>query len=62
MDETIYVLDMPDYQPIYSEKVSYGYHGKRGAGLKKLLFRNQPFSLHVLSCFFKGGPDRFRSA
>lgn len=56
MDETIYVLDMPDFQPIYSEKVSYGYHGKRGVRLKKLLLETSHF--HCMYCFASLKGDR----
>ena len=34
MDKNIYVLDMPDFKPVYSQNVQYGYYGKRGDRLK----------------------------
>lgn len=32
MEEDIYVLDMPDFQPIYSKEEEYGYRGKKALG------------------------------
>ena len=43
MEDNIYVLDMPDFKPAYSQEVEYGYHGKRGTRLKELLLETSNF-------------------
>lgn len=56
MDEGIYVLDMPDFQPVYAENIPYGYKGKRGRVLKKLLLETSYY--HCMYCFASLKGDR----
>lgn len=56
MDESIYVLDMPDFRPEYSQKVLYGYSGKKGEKLKELLLGTSNF--HCMYCFASLKGDR----
>ncbi len=56
MDETVYVLDMPDFRPEYVKGVLYGYSGKRGARLKKLLLETSHY--HCMYCFASLKGDR----
>lgn len=56
MEEDIYVLDMPDFQPTYSKEVEYGYRGKKGARLKELLLKTSGF--HCMYCFASLKGDR----
>lgn len=59
MDESIYILDMPDFRPVYSQKVLYGYSGKKGEKLKELLIGNKQFSLYVLLRILKRRQNGF---
>ncbi len=56
MDKDIYVLDMPDFAPAYLEDTEYGYSGKRGDELKKLLLETSSF--HCMYCFANLKGDR----
>lgn len=56
MDESIYILDMPDFRPVYSQKVLYGYSGKKGEKLKELLLETSNF--HCMYCFASLKGDR----
>ena len=56
MDENIYVLDMPDFAPVYAADIQYGYSGKRGDELKKLLLETSKF--HCMYCFANLKGDR----
>ena len=56
MDESIYILDMPDFRPVYSQKVLYGYSGKKGEKLKELLLGTSNF--HCMYCFASLKGDR----
>ncbi|MDE7323475.1 MAG: hypothetical protein K2N73_12315 [Lachnospiraceae bacterium] len=56
MDENIYILDMPDFKPVYLVDTEYGYSGKRGDKLKKLLLETSKF--HCMYCFANLKGDR----
>lgn len=56
MDENIYVLDMPDFAPVYASGVQYGYRGIRGDELKRLLLETSKF--HCMYCFANLKGDR----
>jgi len=56
MDENIYVLDIPNFKPDYSENTQYGYRGKKGNTLKKLLLETSHF--HCMYCFASLKGDR----
>ncbi len=56
MDKNIYVLDMPDFEPVYLEDIEYGYSGKRGDELKKLLLETSSF--HCMYCYANLKGDR----
>lgn len=56
MDEGVYVLDMPDFRPVYLENIQYGYYGKRGNVLKQLLLETSHF--HCMYCFASLKGDR----
>lgn len=56
MGENIYVLDMPDFKPIYSKNIQYGYYGKRRTALKNLLLETSCF--HCMYCFASLKGDR----
>ena len=56
MEENIYVLDMPDFKPVYEQNLEYGYHGKRGERLKQLLLGTSDY--HCMYCFASLKGDR----
>lgn len=56
MEENIYVLDMPDFKPVYEQNLEYGYHGKRGERLKQLLLDTSDY--HCMYCFASLKGDR----
>lgn len=56
MDDSIYVLDMPDFKPVYLKNIQYGYSGKRGDTLKKLLLKIS--DSHCMYCFASLKGDR----
>lgn len=47
---------MPDFKPVYSQNVQYGYYGKRGDRLKELLLKTSCY--HCMYCFASLKGDR----
>lgn len=56
MEENIFILDMPDFKPVYAQREEYGYHGKKGTKLKNLLLETSDY--HCMYCYASLKGDR----